>query len=1225
LEKEAMTTLSPVANSLRRSLRLVWVVLLVGALALPLPVRLAQAEVAPLAAAGRRVIVRLHGEPLARQGRALAARDALLAQQTQTTQALRQALPAAQVERSYQVAFNGLAVRLPDGAASTLARLRALPGVAAVYEEAVFRPTLYASLPALNVPALWQTLGGDSMAGAGVKIAVLDSGIDIAHPMFDATSFSYPPDYPKGDPRATNAKVIAARTYYRPGAEPLPGEETPTPGQFGSGHGTHLAGIAAGNRVVAQWRGLAQEISGVAPRSWLMNYRLFYPYDNSRVEEAYTAEILQAIEDAVSDGADVLCLGWANETPRPALGAPEALALEAAIAAGGVVVAPAGNDGPAYGSASRIPGGMERVISVGSVSKERAVAYDVVDVTSPTPVNTALQAMPFARALFGGALAAPLAALPYEAVSRVAPESNALACAALPSQALQGKVALIARGECTFADKAYWAQQAGALAVIISNTADIAETMQCGGDHCGGEVRIPVVMVASSTGAKLLAWLQEHPVATLRLDPRGRIVANTPNVVATSSGRGPAFMRLLKPDVVAPDVNVLSASHDGQAAGVTYAQLSGTSIAAAHVAGVAALLRQAHPEWGHDAIKAALIGTARGDVLTLGEAAGTMASPLQRGGGLVDANAAAFAGLLVSPPSVSLPTVAAGTTVSFTLQLQNPESVARVFSTTVTVSPGVALTLPPQVTLAPRQTITVVGELVLPARMTLTDVEGTLTFQSGSLRVRVPFWAHVPPPLLAVDVLLLDNDGSAVAYYPDYAPAIGAALTEAGLSYQLWDADARFGQAQTIPPLGELQKYGVVLWFTGDNEHPDGYYVPSTALTAVDMQLLAAYLDGGGRLLAMGQNLARVSNAGASGEPQWDDRGLYHNYLGAHWVQDDVYALAGSLPLEAPEVIGLPGTFMEGVLLDLGSSGDGARNQDSVDEIALGGRRDGADRAWVQALLVAQHGRPQQQGYVGVAKSAEPTLEAMHPVLPYRTLYLSFGLEGVNNNERRTARVALLQRGLDWLRDTLTVTLPALTTAANEPLRISCAVSSTHGLERLSYRWDLGNGAGIASTTQPSVLAAYDRRGAYPIAVEVTDALGHKAVAQGVVHVVDGADSTLTVNRTQALVGETLVYEVTGRHSGPRTVPFSLTMPLPAGLLFLSSSGGSYGQGVLRWSGALRAGESFSAELRAQIPLTASLGQRYVATAQFAAGEDRFVRSVTSEVVKAFWLPLIKK
>jgi len=94
--------------------------------------------------------------------------------------AVQNALPDAVVEQSYQFAFNGLAIRLPACSATARDALRQLPGVAGVYEEAAFEPTLYASLPAIGAPALWSQLGGASQAGAGVKIAILDSGIDYS-------------------------------------------------------------------------------------------------------------------------------------------------------------------------------------------------------------------------------------------------------------------------------------------------------------------------------------------------------------------------------------------------------------------------------------------------------------------------------------------------------------------------------------------------------------------------------------------------------------------------------------------------------------------------------------------------------------------------------------------------------------------------------------------------------------------------------------------------------------------------------------------------------------------------------------------------------------------------------------------------------------------------------------------------------------------------------------
>lgn len=241
---------------------------------------------------GSRVILRLAGDPVAATERALGGRAATpdgaarLSQQAEALNALtaeavalaQQAVPGIVAESSFTFLFHGVTLRLPaENPEEARRALRAMPGVEALYEEEEFRPSLYASLAQIGAPQVWSALGGRSQAGQGVRVAILDSGIDPQHPMMSSAGLAYPPGTPLGDARYTSEKVIAARIYVRPTDPPIAGEGTPIPGERGSAHGTHLAGIVAGAPVTATYLGGAVPLSGVAPGAWLMNYRVFYP------------------------------------------------------------------------------------------------------------------------------------------------------------------------------------------------------------------------------------------------------------------------------------------------------------------------------------------------------------------------------------------------------------------------------------------------------------------------------------------------------------------------------------------------------------------------------------------------------------------------------------------------------------------------------------------------------------------------------------------------------------------------------------------------------------------------------------------------------------------------------------------------------------------------------------------------------------------------------------
>lgn len=1013
--------------------------------------------------------------------------------------------PGAVVDHRYQVTLNGLSIRLSEPVNVAMPKIRQLSDVSYVYEETAYEPSLYASVPFVEADELWPALGGEKQAGKGIKIAVLDSGIDINHPLFDPTSFSYPSGFPKGDERYTSPKVIAARTYFRPNDPPLLGEETPVPGSLGSGHGTHMAGIIAGQPVTATHWEREQELSGVAPAAQLLNYRIFYPSEKTEHEIAYTTEILAAIEDAVTDGADVLCNSWSSVAPRAPFACPETEALEAAMDAGCVVVAPVGNEGPGQGSASRIPGGMERAITVGGLGKDRILARDFVDVTAPSPVPQELVQNPFARALFGPSIDAPIGPLPCKDVRRVDFSGSALACDSLPANSLIDHAVLISRGECPFADKVYHAQAAGAELALIYNEEDRVEKMACGGEHCDpGEITIPSLMVTRSVGEALLSRLEDHPDTTIRIDPYGRVISTTENVVFTTSGRGPAYLRYLKPDLLAPGVSVLSADHMATEGETPYQQMSGSSVACAHVAGVAALLRQMHPQWSHDEIKAALMSTAQFSELYLDDARSEPADILDRGAGLVRAAESAEASLFFSPPAISVSELKPGETLSLSLTLHDAraEGNPRTYTASITQCSGISVTVPAEVTTRPGTDTEVEIAITVEEDCALGEHGLDVSYVGEKGRGSLPVWLHVTPRLEEASVLLIDNDFSFFGQYTDYAPYVTEALDQTSLSYKVWNADEHFDKPQTIPGVSELQRYDAVIWLTGDNVHPDPYYAVSVPLTKADMHVLAAYLDGGGRLLAMGQNLAQATDINEEDDdPTWGRADFYHGYLGAHWLQQSLFDPEGEgalPPQDSPAVVGLPASFLGDATLHLGPKGDGAGNQTAIDEIAPGGVPDGSDLDLIEPVLMALQAQPVEAGYVGLAKADDPHLDDPVSSLSYRSLYYSFGFEGINDTSDTTNRADFLSRSLDWLLDEITVQLPDIRGNVNVPIPVTCHAASTHSQIR-SYRWRIEGKDGTRTTTSesPSISCTWDEYGTYTVTVEATDVLGHTAVARG--------------------------------------------------------------------------------------------------------------------------------
>jgi len=285
-------------------------------------------------------------------------------------------VPGMQIQRRYSVVVDGFAVTLPR---SELGRLQETEGVAHVYPSVSYRAQRSSSPGFIGATALW----GPKLAtaGGGMKIGIIDDGIDSTHPYFKPKGYRMPRGFPKGQKRFTTAKVIVARAfaprtpkyrYAKTAFDPLK-----------SVHATHVAGIAAGN-----YRTLARgsRISGVAPKAYLGNYKVLTIPTPGFGLNGNSPEIVAAIEAAVRDGMDVinLSLGEAEIDPGHDI---VAAALDAAAAAGVVPVVAAGNSFDELGAGSiTSPGTSERAISV-AAEAESGPTVASFSSAGPTPLS----------------------------------------------------------------------------------------------------------------------------------------------------------------------------------------------------------------------------------------------------------------------------------------------------------------------------------------------------------------------------------------------------------------------------------------------------------------------------------------------------------------------------------------------------------------------------------------------------------------------------------------------------------------------------------------------------------------------------------------------------------------------------------------------------------------------------------------------------------------------
>jgi subtilisin family serine protease len=327
---------------------------------------------------------------------------ALASAQRSVQDRLEAAVPDATVRWRYRIVANGLAVSVP---ASEVGRLAHLPGVRTVYPSVAYRPALDRAPQQIGAPALWGP-GLTGSTGAGLKIGIIDQGVDPKHPFFDPTGFAMPAGFPKGDAAYTTAKVIVARAFPPPGADwrgaslPFHGDE--------SAHGTHVAGIAAGDaNTLAETGSARPRVSGVAPGAYIGNYNALTVPTADFGLNGNSPELVAAIEAAVADGMDVINLSIYEAEIEPSRDLV-ALALDRAARAGVVPVVAGGNSFDELGGGSvGSPASSSQAIAVGAVTTTRGGTPNVLaSFSSEGPTQVSLRLKPDLSAPGAGILSA---------------------------------------------------------------------------------------------------------------------------------------------------------------------------------------------------------------------------------------------------------------------------------------------------------------------------------------------------------------------------------------------------------------------------------------------------------------------------------------------------------------------------------------------------------------------------------------------------------------------------------------------------------------------------------------------------------------------------------------------------------------------------------------------------------------------------------------------------
>jgi minor extracellular serine protease Vpr len=579
------------------------------------------------------VVLQMSGAPVAvrsakarRQGAALRTaqrrdiRAGLAAQQNRLHSRL--ASLGAHIVGQMQDAYNGIQLVATQRSIPALA---ALPNVTAIHAVTNAKLQNVNAIPYIGATQAWSKTDGEGshLTGKGVKVAIIDTGIDYTHADFGGIGTTAAYNYalahdtvdPATDPQLAkqfgpNApKAIGGYDFVGDAYNADdPAHNTPQPDKNPldcNSHGTHTAGTLAGFGVLANGKTYTGAYNkntvtahdpngkwlvgpGAAPQASLLVYRVFGCAGTTNVDDL-------AINQAVKDGASVISmsLGAPYGTPSD----PSAVAAQNAVNDGVTVVAADGNNGHSG------------YLTSSPASANGAISVAAMDATVPSYPGATLHLSTGKTVDTIDANGAPLPSGTLPVVVLKNPDGSiSLGCDKSEYAGTAGKLVVTARGTCARVARAVFGDEAGAAAVVMVNNADtlppyegkITSDPDTGEQH---NVTIPFLGAKQSDGPTLLA--ADGGTTTIT----ATTVANTTykQTADFSSGGPRSGDSAPKPDVIAPGVSVTSA---GMGTGNGTLVDSGTSMATPMVAGVAALVKQAHPNWQATQIKAAIVNTA---------------------------------------------------------------------------------------------------------------------------------------------------------------------------------------------------------------------------------------------------------------------------------------------------------------------------------------------------------------------------------------------------------------------------------------------------------------------------------------------------------------------------------------------------------------------------------------------------------------------------------------
>lgn len=669
-------------------------------------------------------------------------------EQAEALQEMAKISPDIKLVFRYQLVINALAMSAPSKFIEQLQKLSAVSH--AELSQKFDRPQVKVTeIPASSSAAedfslrnSVKFIGGEAMhalgfSGQGVKVGIIDTGIDYTHSMLGGpgTVDAFKSVDPK---KATslfpNKKVVGGIDLVGTdfdSAAALPAKRIPHPDENPmdeGGHGSHVAGTVAG------LGDGVKTYSGVAPEAQLYAIKVFGA-EGSTSDEVVIAALEYAANPA-RDGSLNGQLDVVNLSLGSGYGNPHILYAEAIrnlSNAGTAVVISAGNSGNENFIVGA-PGTSDEAISVAASidDLEHNWKFAAVKFTNP-------EAKEYVAEAIEGSISKPIADAGAVSGELVFIGNAAQDLDAETAAKVKGKVALIDRGVVTFAEKVKRAAGAGATGVVVANNV-AGEAFAMGGD---GKFDIPAIMITQGLGDQLK---KDMKAGAVRIDYQTPLRIEKPELIDTITGfssKGPRSVDgFFKPEIAAPGSDIISAEKGGGKAAV---KMSGTSMAAPHMAGVAALIKQAHPELSSAEMKSVLMGTAK----TIFEKKDARYPLSRMGAGRVQVDKAHAAIVATEPASISLGlvNVQSKKTLPAVLRVKNLKDQTRVLSLSLEdAAKGLSLKPVADVKLAGKATAQVALKLTLDTTVAgaATEMDGFIVLKDGKVEVlRVPVLAVV--------------------------------------------------------------------------------------------------------------------------------------------------------------------------------------------------------------------------------------------------------------------------------------------------------------------------------------------------------------------------------------------------------------------------------------------------------------------------------------------------